>query len=203
MNHSGALGASGDAHGFPADAAACGGALRARVRGHDRARQAVEGARRKCERLGEARRGFQDALDGQRHADHSGRADDHLLRAAAEQLGNALGGGARSDHAARPDRAVGVPGIDDDGAHRVRRRAHVLAREDHRRRLHEILREDGRGRRRRIGNDQRDVQRSRVAALLEAAGRGSKTKPARQGAGRWKFAHFSDHHEFFRVSAAC
>ena len=190
MNHPGALGASSDAHCLPTDAARCGGALRARIRCHDRTRQAVESVRRKCERFGEARRGFQDSLDGQRHADHARRAHDHLLRAAAKQFGNAIGGGARSDHAARPDRAVGVPGIDDDGAHRPRGGAHVLARKDDRGRLHEILREHGRGRRRRIGNDHRDVERPGVAALLQATGRRSKTKPARQGAGRWKFSHF-------------
>jgi hypothetical protein len=92
-----------------ADAAACDGALRARVGRHDRARQAIEGVCRKCQRFGESRGGFQDALDGQRHADHSGRADDNLLRAASQQFGDALGSGTRGGHAARPNRAVGVP----------------------------------------------------------------------------------------------
>ncbi len=65
----------------------------------------------------------------------------------------------------------------------VRRLPHMLARENHGRRLHEILREHGGCRRRGIGNDQRDIQRAGVAALLQAAGRRCKTKPARQGAG--------------------
>ena len=63
-------------------------------------------------------------------------------------FGHTVRGGARSNHAARPNRTIRVSGIDDDGAHRVRRFAHVRARKHDRRRLHEILREHGGGRRR-------------------------------------------------------
>ncbi len=99
--------------------AGCGGALRARVRGHDCARS---GRRRHAQTRSSdsARSGaaFRMRSTGKRHADHSGRADHHLLCAAAEQLSDAVGGCARGDHAARPDRAIRVSGIDDDGAHR-------------------------------------------------------------------------------------
>ena len=47
----------------------------------------------------------------------------------------------------------------------------------------------------------RDVQRAGVAALFQAARCRSKTKPARQGAGRRKFSHLFDHHEKFRFSS--
>jgi len=80
-------------------------------------------------------------------------------------------------HAARANRAICVPGIDDDCAHGVRRRPHVGAGKNHGRRLREILREHGRSRRGRIRNDQRDVERSGVSALLEAAEAAENRKP--------------------------
>jgi hypothetical protein len=93
-------------------------------------------------------------------------ADNYLLGAAAKQLGDAFSSGARGHHAAGANRAIGVPGIDDHRAHRSRGSAHVFARKDDRRRLHQILREDGGGRRWRIGDDQRDIAHSRVAAFF-------------------------------------
>ncbi len=83
MNHPGALSATRNAHGTSANFAVCGGALRTRIGSHDGARESVEGARRECERGSQARSSFQDTLDGQRHADHSGRADHDLLHCAA------------------------------------------------------------------------------------------------------------------------
>jgi len=57
-------------------------------------------------------------------------------------------------------------------------------------RLYEILRKHGSSRRGRIRNDQRDVERSGVAALLQARGRGGKSKTTRQRAAGWKIAHW-------------
>src|SRR5258707_205045 len=106
MNHSRALRTTCNANSFAVDAAGCKGALRARIRGHNRARQTIKGARRESERFSEARGSFQDALDGERNTDYSGRTDDHLLRATAEKRSDSLGRSARSDHAARPDGTI-------------------------------------------------------------------------------------------------
>ena len=179
--------------------ARCGRVFRARVRGHDRARQSIECLRGKFERARKFRSGAEDAFDGQRHADDSRRAHDDLISRQPSSSATRSRGGPRRDHPVRPDRAVRVSGIDDDRAHRVRGFLDVLPGKNHRRRLHQILREHGRGRSRHIRNDQRDVERARVAALLQAAGRRRKTKPARQGAGGWKFAHFPITMQNFKI----
>ncbi len=161
-----------------------------RIRGHDGPREPVKGSWRGFKRFCQPRRSFQNALDGQRHADHSRRADHHLFHAATQYFRDEPRGGPRSSHPARANRAICISGIDDDGAHRVRRRPHMGAGKNHRRRLHEILREHSRSRRGRIGDNQRDVERAGVAALFEACGRSGKTKSARQRPGGWEIVHF-------------
>ena len=124
--------------------------FRARVRGHDRARQAVEGASAKI-------RAYSASSGAAFRMRSTGSGTpitpvEQTTTCCARQPSSSATRSAVAREATMPpgpDRAIGVAGIDDDGAHRVRRRAHVLARKNDRRRLHEILREHGGGRRRR------------------------------------------------------
>ena len=84
MNHPRPFGAAQQAHALPTEAAGCRGPLRPRVGSHDRARQRAERRGGGTLRLRHRWQRIQDAFDSQRHPDHPGGADQHLLGTAAE-----------------------------------------------------------------------------------------------------------------------
>ena len=94
-------------------------------------------------------------LDRQRHADHAGREDEHLLGSQPEEVRRPFRSGARVREALLARRSVRVPGVDDDGARL--RALEVLLADDDRRRLDAVRREHRRADALAVAGDEREV----------------------------------------------
>ena len=85
----------------------------------------------------------QDLVDGQRHADYAGGTDEQLFRLAAEAFGGVIDGAQRGSVADCAGGAIGVAGIDDNGAHAAFGLFKMFTGDYHRGGGDQILREDG------------------------------------------------------------
>ena len=94
-----------------------------RVGGHDRRRPRRRRPRRSAAPDGRASTPAQQQVHRQPLADQAGRADRDLAGAAAEQLGDVLGGGVGVLEAGRAGAGVGAAGVEHDGAQPRRPRA--------------------------------------------------------------------------------
>src|ERR1700676_536294 len=143
MNHAGAFGASGQMDALAGHFERGGGGFRARVGGADGERDFRERARGRAAVAGKLGQSAQDFFDWQLNADHSGGTHKNFLSGAAEAFGGfgdgAFGGGV----ALRAGGAVGVAGVDDDGAHVALRGAKMLLGNEHRSRGDEFWGEGG------------------------------------------------------------
>jgi hypothetical protein len=174
VDHARALRDADDAHALAADAHLGLRTLRAAIRRHDRAREALEPIDRGG--FGE-RRGVRDELlCGEQHADHARRHRQHERRVDAERLRDGRRGAARRREARATRRGVRTARVHEHGLRAPRR--DTLGGDEHGRGLDEAAREDSRRRHRLVGDEQREVE---PTALLDPRG---ERRPAEARDGR-------------------
>ena len=154
MNHAGAFGHAGHAHGAAPQVGFGESGLADQVGGHDGAGGVFESGGR--EAVDQARQGGGDFGAVHFHANHAGGCGEHLRHRQLEDFGGGAGGGQRHGVAGAGG-AVGVAGIHEDGADAAFRQRQMAAAQPDRRRLHAVAREHGGGIGGKTGDDQRQI----------------------------------------------
>ena len=120
----------------------------------------------------------QDFVDRQRHADYAGGTHEKFLWLATETFGGVIDGAQRGSVADCTRGAIGVAGIDDDGAHAAFGLFKMFTGDYHRGGGDQILREDGGSAGGDLAGKYGEVE---CTGFFQAASCGCETKATWQG----------------------
>jgi len=173
MNHAGAFGAADEMDAFAGHAERGGSGFGSRVRGANGEREFGERAGGRAAVARKHGKGAEDFFDGELDADDAGGADEEFVRREAEAASGFFDGALRGGIALRASGAIGVAGVDDDGAHAAFGGGEMFFGERDGSGDDEILREDGGGGSGHVAGKNGEIER---AGFFEAASGGGEAE---------------------------